>query len=146
VVIRPDDLALVDLPEDAFFLAKILTIKPLVLPDISIPVLIRVEIRSIILLNSREVDKRTILSMAVCINVAARLQGANITIPRFCLSIPPVLAQPFGFRDRMGTSCVDRYLCYSSTKEVVFEVGPMVQQEKQDTWILSVGEVQMQLF
>lgn len=40
MVVRPDDLTLVDLPEDTFLLTQILSVKPLMLPGLSIPVLV----------------------------------------------------------------------------------------------------------
>lgn len=108
MIVRPDNLALVDLPEYALLLTQLLTLQPLVLPRLTVPVLVRVKIRSIILSDLGEVDEWTVLSMTVCIDVAVNLQGTDVSIPRFCLSVPPVFAEPSSSWDRVRASSIDR--------------------------------------
>jgi len=138
MVVRPNYLTLIDLPEDSFLLTEAASLESLVLPGLSIPILIGVQVGGILLLHSSEVDKRTVLSVTVCVDITSGPQSADITIPWFCLSIPPEFAESFGLRDRMSARCIDRDLSNSSAKQMVFEVGSMVQQEVQDASQVSV--------
>lgn len=138
MVIRPNYLTLIDLPEDAFLLTEAASLESLVLPGLSIPIFIGVQVGGITLLHSGEVDKRTVLSVTVCVDMTARPQSADITIPWFCFSVPPVFAESFSLRNRMSASSIDGDLSNSSAKQMVLEVRSMVQEEVQDASQVSV--------
>lgn len=92
MILRPVDLALIDLPENTLLLIEIRSVKSLGLPRFTIPVFVGVEVGSVVCSDSRNIDPRIVLCMAIGIDVTICLQSANISVPRVSLTIPPEFA------------------------------------------------------
>ena len=89
VVIRPDHLALVDLPEHAFFLAKLH--QTVLLPGLAVPVFIARERGGFLAWHPSQVDVRRIFRVSVGVDVITRPHCSDVTKPGLFLAIPPVL-------------------------------------------------------
>jgi len=107
MVTRPNDLTLIDLPKYALLLVDVFSVQFLMLPTLSIPILVRVEIESGLCLDASKVHPRIILYMPVSIDVISSFQCTDISIPWLLFSIPPVFAQSLGLWNWSNGRSVD---------------------------------------
>ena len=71
MIVGPEDLTLIDLPENALFLSDFVLRKPLMLPGLAIPIFVRLQVCCIVRLYSGKVDPWVIFGMTIGVDVVA---------------------------------------------------------------------------
>jgi hypothetical protein len=133
VIVRPDDLTLVDLPEDTLFLAQILCVQTLFLPALAIPVLVCRQIGGSLIIDTSQVYPVIALSMTIGIDVAVRADSSDIPIPWLSVAIPPVLPETVDGQSGRLSIGIEADRGDTGSLDVVDTARAMIEEEVQDT-------------
>lgn len=133
VIPRPDDLTLVDLPEDALLLVQLLPSQSFALPVYPVPVFISIANSCVFGAGSCEIYPGIVFRMAVSIDIRPSFQSTDVAVPGLYLTVPPesFVSSCHGHWNTITT--FERDISNASTNEMVHVVWSMVEEEEDNT-------------